>query len=56
MNFFVNDSTAFGGIKPFAPTKKIQTCKGLSREKQSSKKKFFIGGDESFRKEGLAKN
>jgi len=40
-NFFVDDSTVFGGIKFFWSNAE----KDLSREKQSPKKKFSIGGD-----------
>jgi len=42
MNFFVDVSAAFGGIKSFWS----EAEKGLSREKQSPLKKFWIGGDE----------
>jgi len=45
--FFRGRLADFGGIKSFAPKLVIQTCKGLSRENSSPKKKFFIGGDES---------
>jgi hypothetical protein len=42
MNFFVDVSAVFGGIKSFWSAAQ----KGLSREKQSPKKKFAIGGGE----------
>jgi len=32
MNFFVDVSADFGGIKSFAPIRKNQACKGLSRK------------------------
>jgi len=40
MNFFVDGSAAFGGIKPLAPATRQKAGKGLSREKQSPTKKF----------------
>jgi hypothetical protein len=50
MNFFVDVSAAFGGIKPLGEADSNRG-KGLSREKQSPKKKFYIGGGEVSQKQ-----
>ena len=47
MNFFMDVSAAFGGIKTFALS--TNEAKGLSREKQSPKEKILSRGGEVFK-------